>query len=1215
MTLSNTSDLIVSAPMIEQDVTILTGAPLLLRAIHRRSMTAADFFKELTSSLARGLTPEEWLAELEQTGQVNLVSRLSRQIGGRSARDVEKLRGKWEQVCADAFQRVQRRIETQSSIFDQNIVSELEELLSQARLLADEWWFDLAREECGEIERLIDVYITAANEEREQRWERAQEQIKAVRREYMYAEAVVRQNGTGNAVWDLLSFADRLSASPDCDLDQIDELCAAVRQLYQGAPVDGDLLNRYRDLFALPAAPSPSAAAAPEPEVASQPEAAPRAVAVEYRPERETLAEPIRTALYEIIGDRPSLLQIDMTRTASPSNMLWNEELAEEQMRKAVGLWGISSEDSSRANELLQISLYLLRYWRVERKRALPDTARSNINDNLHYYAVARANHLLKRGRWDAAGEYYRLALRLRPRMIGAPRAVLNYFAAYAIHNPAPGRAIEALRENRDSSPEQLVLAGLAMAFEYGDEVARPWIAFALVKLAAEDTRLCEHIVQALEMIEEPGLRTILAAALERVGQALSVQKLPAGLGQRLKTLVEAYGHVQQQLDDLLLRLIAGTSDIVKLRGSIDSFKELRLPGYTWEPTDQELIDSFIGIGNSLRSYLAAGLSFQDRDRQFETLQRDIAACAGLIDASPTRAGVIFLSRILDNIELIIEEDHASLRQTSLPTIEVAVEQSEWRFDGLYYCHLRVENRGAMRADDVRIRAEESQTGDYQVIDADQPLDSLNPGQSRSLHVRVRPTPLKASQEAFALIVRLQYQVPQRPNPEVRSVRLRVENFVSERPAFQPIRNPYVVGGIVQNPRLFRGRKELLDALLLEVSDPERTGSVVIFGQKRSGKSSLLFHLSQNIPEFVIPVTFDIPTVLLDLPRSTSNGHGPGGETSEDDSVGRLLYAIVRRILRECNNRELAVESIGWEALMSAPGPGFQFRQFLEQFRGRPDNRRLLLLFDEFTALIDKISDATIDETIMKLLKSLIEQGYFSCVICGLTEMYDAVKRFANQLAVSQPRQVDYLLQPAAFELIDDPIKIETGESRFSSPHVIEEIFELTAGSPFYIQMFCHRLVEYMNRMQIGRVTAADIDEVTKSLIEGPERIDPVQFDNLYRYKDDPELDDRAAVLEGLVVHVLAHETANKNYAPGSALYRRLQDLVDEKELDETLGRLEQRRTIIQQAEDVTRNRRTRQPLRSRQYRIRVDLFRRWLLANRPIDDEALSSFRRKLQP
>jgi hypothetical protein len=275
----------------------------------------------------------------------------------------------------------------------------------------------------------------------------------------------------------------------------------------------------------------------------------------------------------------------------------------------------------------------------------------------------------------------------------------------------------------------------------------------------------------------------------------------------------------------------------------------------------------------------------------------------------------------------------------------------------------------------------------------------------------------------------------------------------------------------------------------------------------------------------------------------------------------------------------------------------------------------LLFLFDEFTALTEKIDEAVIDGTIMRLFKSLIEHGYFSCIICGLTEVYEAVKRYANQLAVSQPRQVDYLDPKAANELIQDPILLPDGRSRFNPPQIVEEVIDLTAGNPFYIQLFCQRLVDYMNQMEIERVTSADISEATRSLIQGPERIDPVQqFDNLYTYKDDPKFDDQAAILEGLVVHLLAHETSTKPYAPVPAVYKHIEHFVTEDELDKTLGLLEQRRTIIQETDEPAKKRRSQQPLRARHYRIRVDLFRRWLLANRPVDAEVLRSFERKLK-
>lgn len=49
----------------------------------------------------------------------------------------------------------------------------------------------------------------------------------------------------------------------------------------------------------------------------------------------------------------------------------------------------------------------------------------------------------------------------------------------------------------------------------------------------------------------------------------------------------------------------------------------------------------------------------------------------------------------------------------------------------------------------------------------------------------------------------------------------------------------------------------------------------------------------------------------------------------------------------------------------------------------------------------------------------------------------------------------------------------------------IERILALTAGSPFYIQILCDRLVKYMNRKRLLLVAEADVEQVKQDLIEG----------------------------------------------------------------------------------------------------------------------------------
>ena len=59
------------------------------------------------------------------------------------------------------------------------------------------------------------------------------------------------------------------------------------------------------------------------------------------------------------------------------------------------------------------------------------------------------------------------------------------------------------------------------------------------------------------------------------------------------------------------------------------------------------------------------------------------------------------------------------------------------------------------------------------------------------------------------------------------------------------------------------------------------------------------------------------------------------------------------------------------------------------------------------------------------------------------------------------------------FELVAGRVKAVTATA------AIERIIDLTAGSPFYIQIICNRLVEYMNRKRArAGYRGADVEQV-----------------------------------------------------------------------------------------------------------------------------------------
>jgi hypothetical protein len=1215
-------DAYVSTELIDKDVPTLLSAPQLIREIRRRPIQCSEAFDILKQGLIRSLNPNEWLQELVNTGQFALARRILPYTDMTARPDLRRLSRELERHCTDSIARVQIRLESQRSVIDQKALADLEESLIDANRLQEEWWFDLAFEKVSEIERMIDLYVADAIKERQSRFDQAQKLISSVRRDMLQAEPVVRQNRTAEIVWELLGYADRLSTSPNSDLISIEELCSAIRQLYQGASIDQITLEQFRTTYGQTQSQSKILSSSISETSRYDLESVVPAGITMPKLELETISPAARDLLNDLTGDETSLILFDLSQITLSSNSLWNEELATRAQSKlrALRVRAADSDETTWSNEVLQHSLYLVRYWGEKRKN-VPEDVIADITTILSIYSDLRADTLLKAGRWDPACEYYRLSFRLRARrgyLIGLePSSVLNYFSAYASRRPTPERYLRQAREQYNLSPAQLIAMGLQIGLECGEQGDSLWVVKSLIKLAAEDPALLEIVLESLDNIKDSKIHDWLKDSFGQMQQNQSKGGKSASLKQHLKLLLAEFAGYQQVLYENLRQLQNATKNTRTLRNVATVLQTLRDQEHIWaDNIDLLLLNSLDKLSENLTSYFNAELSFQERDQiAQEILQHDIPFITSYITLSPTKIGIMYLSRAANNLQALLDEDVSQLRQVSLPAIEVNVEQSEWRADKYYYCHLSVQNTGNMRADGVNIRVEEAPFGEYLIPDDERERNAgtIVPSHSHNMHVHILPTPLEKHQDAFTLLVKIQYQVPQRSRRETRLIRLRVAGLATQHAKFEHIQNPYVVGGPVTNPKIFKGRKALVDALLVELANPERTGSVVIYGQKRSGKTSLFYHLSP--PEFVIPILFDIPQILTSLPKISTDMQAKDREIAREEMLGRFLLALMERTIKDCENRGLEIRPMTWEELMAKPGPDFQFRQFLEQFRNSKFNHRLLFWFDEFTALIEKIDESVIDDSIMRLFKSLIENRYFSCVICGLTEVYEAVKRYANQLAVSQPRQVDYLDHEAARELIEDPIRLADKRSRFYSPQVVEEIIDLTAGSPFYIQLICQRLVEYMNQMEINHVTGADISEVIRKLIEGPERVDPTQqFDNLYLYKDDPKNDSRSSILEGLIVHLLAHETSNKPYSTVVALYKHIGHFVSEDEIDQILATLEQRQTIIQQTDDSTTPRRSRELRQTRQYRIRVDFFRRWLLANRPIDDAALRNFERKLK-
>lgn len=383
---------------------------------------------------------------------------------------------------------------------------------------------------------------------------------------------------------------------------------------------------------------------------------------------------------------------------------------------------------------------------------------------------------------------------------------------------------------------------------------------------------------------------------------------------------------------------------------------------------------------------------------------------------------------------------------------------------------------------------------------------------------------------------------------------------------FQHLDNPYspfAEGGPVDKPEMFVGRDDFLDRLESSLLSGSRSKSIVVFGQKRAGKSSLLEHLRRRLAEngSVVPVYFSLQDLAPEL------------------SVQAFLHRILQGIAEvleefQFDGRDVPefsppkVDELNSHATLRFHD---SIAALVRVIKRRSTRITIVLLVDEFTDIFKAIKRKQIPREFMKAWKSIIEKRYFASVLVGQDIMPDFKAEFPNEFGVTEDERVTYLDESAAEILVQEPI----GRERFAG-RAVQQLLELTACSPYYTMMFCARLVDYMNSTRSVIVTEADILTVEAELLQGDRRLTRDKFDNLLSAGDsildsgiDP--DDTYHVCRSIAQGLTTGEWCSRTAIGGFS----------EPDLSALLLDLETR-DVLERNGDA--------------YRLRVGLFRDWLL-------------------
>lgn len=244
----------------------------------------------------------------------------------------------------------------------------------------------------------------------------------------------------------------------------------------------------------------------------------------------------------------------------------------------------------------------------------------------------------------------------------------------------------------------------------------------------------------------------------------------------------------------------------------------------------------------------------------------------------------------------------------------------------------------------------------------------------------------------------------------------------------------------------------------------EQTNVLVFFGQRRVGKSSLLYHLTDT------PLRERFVFAFIDC------------QGFSDLDMGKVLYSIAERIwtgMIESNFQFVKPDLATFERDTS-----LALDHYLDAVEEVIGPRKVLLMFDEYEYLEYKVQDGSLSLQIFNKLRNLMQHRdrTLAFIFVGthrLTELNEDYWSFLFNIALYH--EIGPLSREEGRRLVCEPVD---GYLRYDDL-AVEKILRVTGSHPYFIQVTCRLVINYCNKEKRSYVTLADINEILKEAVEG----------------------------------------------------------------------------------------------------------------------------------
>ncbi len=368
----------------------------------------------------------------------------------------------------------------------------------------------------------------------------------------------------------------------------------------------------------------------------------------------------------------------------------------------------------------------------------------------------------------------------------------------------------------------------------------------------------------------------------------------------------------------------------------------------------------------------------------------------------------VTLRQMLDHWQGIIMERVKDLQGRA--ALVSTIKTRQLSFASSLPVTLTVTNSGLNIAEQVRLRLNDGEG--YRILGGgEQTIDLLTAGSARDLEVTIEPLARDR--------VRLQWQIiyddavdDDRTVEFGDVIELAAD---TQRPFVRIFPIPYVTGMPLKTDHLFVGRDDVFAYIQEHLFGAYQNNVIVLHGQRRTGKTSILYRLKKVLADTHI-------CVLVDMQGKAARG------------TLDFLYSLADDIVYALDDHDIAVTLPARSDF--AESPEFVFRsRFLRSVaealpigaNGQP--KHLLLMFDEFEELQKRVQDGKLEPEIFPFLRNLMQhEESVDFVFAGTHKLEELGAEYWSILFnIASYKKITFLTPDDARRLITEPVAPQHG--------------------------------------------------------------------------------------------------------------------------------------------------------------------------------------------